>query len=500
MSSFVTSCNAFAGVDHSIDDRKTKAAGGRLVLSARRAGAETKNVFKYTTNNRILCKTVETFKLADLYYLEVSIKAGLRGMRCERIGIDSATGSSLLGLGDLNNDCGISRRRNGEDSTAGSFPFTSCMEWVGVELAQADDAQGLIQELQSRAHEIEDVMVEYVTDNGGSQDEAFWKMAYARMRLSSTLPLPDQYSSRTKSKYTAKTLSYCVAQTLRAPAALDPTNATLDLVLVDNNSSIMLCLVASPLKDDNNGVRNNKYTANINAVKETWSSRPFQYSSAMNPVAAAIVVDMLLDYLCRAKNTVAEDITLLDPTCGSGTFLAYAMAAGATVVGWDVNERCVEGTMRNLAYLVGQGLKLTGDETYIIQQRDATLLKPDDNDVISKSFDCIVANLPWGLNTPTYYEEDMKIIEALRKLLRRGSPCAFISRDIDIQKELRRLQYDVLGTAFIPHSNFRLPTSEKKNKKPKKRVISVVDEDAWESSTDNVSSSSRCIVTFAIAA
>ena len=365
-----------------------------------------------------------------------------------------------------------------------------------MELAQAHDGEGLIQELHLRANEIESVLRAHSVDSGCGVEEASWTMDYTRMAHPGNSQT--EQSPGAKPAYTSKTLTYCVAQTMRVPAALDPSEATLELVLVDNESSIRLCLVASRF-NDNGAVSSDgvyAHSVNMNIVKKLWSSRPFQYSSAMNPAVAAIVVETLFD-LYRSNNAAAaardRKITLLDPTCGSGTFLAYAMASGADVVGWDTKERCVEGTKRNLDYLVGQDLMLASDSEYRVEEQDTTLAKPDEYDISRQSFDCIVANLPWGQNTPTYYEENTKILAAFKRLLRPGSPCAVISRDIDIQIELMRLGYDMLGTAFIPQSNFRLPKSKKR-----KRGVSKDGEEDRDSSTPG--STSRCVVTFAVTA
>lgn len=455
---------------------------------------------KSRTAGRILCKTVETFKLADLYQLEISMKARLSGMTCKRIGIDPATGSSLLVLEDESNQ-DKSSQRNGDiiENWRVDIPIVSSIEWMGVELAAAASAERLIKELQSRADEIECVMRESIAESS-SDEETSWTMDYIRMGLSDGLQ-PQRRPSTERPTYTSKTLAYCVAQALNVPAALHPSKAALELVLVDSQdaSSLRLCIVTSRGCDEMAISCGHPSTTNIKIVREQWSSRPFQYSSAMNANAAAIIVDILLN-LCKANESgesIDGKITLLDPTCGSGTFLAYAMASGANVVGWDVNERCVGGTKQNLDYMIEQGMVLprhTNNMMYSVERRDAALVKPDANNEKSHSFDCVVANLPWGQNAPTYFEENSKILEALHSLLRPGTPCAFISRYVDIQKELTGIGFDIIGMACIPQSNFRLPKSRKKRRKDSSK------DGADEEDSNSGTCSSRCVVSLAVTA
>lgn len=127
----VTPCNAFGLPLLSMGNHRSEAvrlfAAGQENVDTQQSHAtcseETNQVLVSTTGaNRILCKTAETFKLADLYYLEVSIKAELRGMTCGRIGLDPATGSSLLVVEDLN--CESSGVADGVDLRPLFWPYS----------------------------------------------------------------------------------------------------------------------------------------------------------------------------------------------------------------------------------------------------------------------------------------------------------------------------------------------------------------------------------------
>ena len=438
----------------------------------------------------ILCKTAETFKLADLYQLELSIKASLCGMSCQRLGIDPATGSSLLLLSDQARD-GLDQA---ELSERGTSAHTNCdniltinksqsVEWIGLELASAGDAEGLVDELRKKADEIEMMMRDQAGTSANGPPEISWVLEYTRMG--------NVGGHKDRPRHTSKTLCYGVANTLKLPPELDAkSDSACSLVLLDGPDIIRLCLVISGGKGDTKG----KGTTDI--VQKKWPGRPFQYSSAMNPIAASVIVDILLR-MC-AKNKMDKTPTLLDPTCGSGTFLAFAVGSGANAIGWDVKESCCEGTRRNLDYLKTalfvseDGMEPSSSQqlAYRIDNQDAAQVS---DDALGKDeVDCAVANLPWGQNTPTYYEENEKILEALRGILRSDAtvPVAIISRDSSVQKELERIGFRVLGAASIPQSNFRLPKTSKKEKKRKE----VADDDG----NDDQDRDSICMVTIAV--
>ena len=443
----------------------------------------------------ILCKTVETFKLADLYHLELSIKASLCGMSCRRLGIDQATGSSLLLLSDQASD-GLDQEKLNE---RGTFAQINCdnlltisksqsVEWIRLELASAGDAEGLVDDLRKRADEVEMMIRGQAGMNAYGHQDTTWTLEYTRM--GNTIG-----NGKDRPRHSSKTLSYGVANALKLQPALDAKcNVASSLVLLDGPDKIRLCLVMSRGKCD---VCTKQGT---DIVEKKWPGRPFQYSSAMNPTAASIIVDILLR-MCGEKDKMDKTPTLLDPTCGSGTFLAFALANGANAIGWDVKQSCCEGAGRNLDYLetafVSEGMELSSSQqlAYRIDNQDAAQVSIDA--LGGDEINCAVANLPWGQNTPTYYEENDKILKSLRGVLRSDDvPVAIISRDSSVQKELERIGFRVLGAASIPQSNFRLPNTSKKTKKRKE----VADDDgnATCRPSDDQDRGSICMVTIAV--
>ena len=72
-------------------------------------------------------------------------------------------------------------------------------------------------------------------------------------------------------------------------------------------------------------------------------SRPFQDSSiSISPRIARILVNLL-----GLKNNQ----TVLDPFCGTGTFLIEASILGLNVIGTDKRKECVYGTRKNLQWI-----------------------------------------------------------------------------------------------------------------------------------------------------
>ena len=168
-------------------------------------------------------------------------------------------------------------------------------------------------------------------------------------------------------------------------------------------------------------------------------------------------MDLLLDAMGGK-----EDPRLLDPTCGSGTFLAFALNRGMTVEGWDVRQACVDGTRKNLESFFGEGKRWT------VSQRDAAEHSKCED---LRSADCLVANLPWGQNTIASSDENVRILEQVAKNLRKRTVCAFVTKNADLHKHFERLGYSVLGTAPVPPKHFELPRGNK-NKKENEAVSS----------------------------
>ena len=374
----------------------------------------------------VLVKTTETFKLSDLQYLELRLQTN-----CERLLVDAATGSSLCLLG-------ADPHTPFESIGPGPLPSSSSLQrcdWMGEVLASGSNAEQLLDELKSK-------------DTKGI---SCWEMEYLR--------LTNREMAREKTSYTSRALMHCVAQAIEGVASLVPSKAQNRIIIVDTIAKLFAVHIinskGAPFSRPNN-----------NVVLSRWSDRPFQYSSAINPNLAEIVVDILKE-LCEKQ----DSIKLLDPTCGSGTFLAFGLAAGFRVEGWDVNAACVEGGQQNIENLFPE--KRVG---WKVKLQDASEFRGSLHGI-----DCVVANFPWGQNTIAYQDDNIRILERLGASLRPGTPCAIMSKLPQLQTEMKRLGFNILGDAHVPQKDFVLPRG-KKNK---------------ESRGQGQKGSSDCVVTIA---
>lgn len=131
-----------------------------------------------------------------------------------------------------------------------------------------------------------------------------------------------------------------------------------------------------------------------------------------------------------------------------------ALDRGFDVIGRDVNPKCVDGTVSNLRHLVGDDFR----HRWQIDTCDSGL----GNTAIEREVDCVVSNLPWGLNSVQYIDDNRRILTQVRELIRPGIPCAFIAKaDLPF---LADVGYEAIEKAFVPPANFDLPSGEKKRK------------------------------------
>jgi hypothetical protein len=253
-------------------------------------------IVKYTLSYYWLAKTTETFKLSDLQYLEAKLQA--TSYECERLVLDAATGSSLFRL------CGY---RLHDIFKKNKLPSSlrRC-KWIAEELLKILRKDAWFEE-----HEWD--------------TNAAWTLEYMRM---------DDIDDRKKpTEYTSKSLLNCVAQAIQIPAALNPATATDRLQIVDTGRDLFLIRLLLQTHVPSHSI-----------IGKEWKQRPFPYSSAINPAVADIVTALVFDLVEQYTGKTAR-ISSLDPTCGSGTFLAFALARGATAQGWDTNPACMDGAI-----------------------------------------------------------------------------------------------------------------------------------------------------------
>lgn len=217
-------------------------------------------------------------------------------------------------------------------------------------------------------------------------------------------------TSNTATRAFSKTTLVCsVAHAIGLQPALNPAHAKDKLIWLDAEKRMYLLkylkLFQSTVK-----------TMSSASFRSTWSSRPFQYSSATNTAVADVVVDLLESIIRshRGDHEVSSKI-LLDPTCGSGTFLSLAMDRAFEVIGWDRNPSCIDPSEKNLLHVHGEERV---KKHVTLKVRDGSLLCEKRIDV-----SCVACNVPWGLNSANYDSETTRILTGIRCLVRRNSVC-----------------------------------------------------------------------------
>jgi len=477
----------------------------------------------------LLFKTKETFKLAEIQNLEASLQTAcsetfhdgssydnndndiknnnnenlVLRYNLTRLVVDRATGSSLFRL-DLqsktNDDTAFTTvQHNGAEVFPGSeklllsklLSLSSLQrcDWVGQVIEEGSDAPELVENLRIRQNWS-------LKKSSAEIDVDGWNLDYVRFVGEVTSRTRTGTGTRTKPTYTMKSLLCAVAHEIPARPVLDPSRTKTRLLIVDtttggpgSSSFLVRCLDHRPR------------IVEKSPLQLEWAQRPFQYSSAINYEVAEMVMELLIT-LCdeRQQNSQTraggENATrvLLDPTCGSGTFLALAMDKGFRVEGCDINPSVAEGAIRNLERVFG---KSKAEALAHVETRDScdpwrnseSSSGANNNAVVS----CVVANLPWGRNSILYVDENKRILRSVRSQIIAGTPCAFITRPSDSGEDkapsllFESTGFDVLGQAFVPQRDFLLPISKKTRKK---------NPGAQNSDTDR-DKQNQCVITIA---
>jgi len=488
--SHTTRCYGFIG--HSAKARKFHVERSPMLYALIESKEMPTNKRIKQPNQRLFTKTSESFKLSDLFLLESTIQAKLFGFDCQSVAFDHRTGSHLLSWKNVPILPNVQEVHPNADNDLSmnnlDFQYLSSLfrsQWIAEELANGTTAIDFIHEIKK--HQENGV---FICNN--------WSLDYYLFgSISSQLSLETQETP----KHTQKSLSFRVAQSLQTDAALDPKKAENKLIIIETSSEFLLVKVLSQdeffmrlngASNKNTKIENSSYSG----IWTKWKGRPFQYSSATNPVVADLVVDLLLSivYSNFRKNDLSttfskSNITLLDPCCGCGTFLISALSKQMKAYGIDCNEKCIEGTLQNMQFMFEEKIyddskkwikTIVGDSSQSIILRDTTTK--------GKHFqiDAVAANLPWGLNSIEYLNENTKIMRSLKHDLNDCTPLVFISKN-DITDDLQKLGFKVLGHASIPPNNFELQTSRKN------KIIKL----AGSKPSKRKHTSSDCVITIA---
>ena len=158
----------------------------------------------------------------------------------------------------------------------------------------------------------------------------------------------------------------------------------------------------------------------------------FSHSAAMPPKIARCMVN-----LARSK---AGDL-LLDPFCGTGSFLVEAGLIGCRVIGADIKRRMVEGSAQNLS--------ACGVEPEGLLVADARVPP-----LPSESVECIVTDPPYGTSTTTLGMRIGEVFEsflsAARDFLKKGGfICLAAPKTVEVSRIAEELGFKHQESHFI---------------------------------------------------
>lgn len=148
---------------------------------------------------------------------------------------------------------------------------------------------------------------------------------------------------------------------------------------------------------------------NIDEWTDRDRSKPYadRQKGMLPPKVARMMVNLALSHL-SLPNSASKPL-VYDPFCGTGTVLMEAMVRGCRVVGSDLDAKAVEGTRKNLAWLIEEtGLKLDAR----VFTSDVSRVDPAQ---IGEQIDCIVTEPFLGKMTP-HSEQLPGIFKGLGKL------------------------------------------------------------------------------------
>lgn len=167
-------------------------------------------------------------------------------------------------------------------------------------------------------------------------------------------------------------------------------------------------------------------------VKRGTQKRVFSHSVAMPAKMARCMVNLAQP---KMKDVV------LDPFCGTGSFLIEAGLIGCRVLGLDVKRYMVEGSLRNLSFHQIEPVGMAvGDARFL--------------PLASGSVDCVVTDPPYGISATTLGMETKDIFDrflsALCGFVRKGRRiCLAAPKGIRVKEIGERSGFKHLESHFI---------------------------------------------------
>jgi tRNA (guanine10-N2)-dimethyltransferase len=159
--------------------------------------------------------------------------------------------------------------------------------------------------------------------------------------------------------------------------------------------------------------------------------RPFFYPGSMSPKLARCMVNL---------TGLKDGDLVLDPFCGTGGILIEAGIMGAKVVGVDIDEKMVEGTIKNLEYC--------GVSEYEIFKGDARDIK------LLKRVNAIATDPPYGISASTGGEESQNLysqaIVTMEELLADdGKLCMATPHYMDLSGLVKGTNFEIIEQHHI---------------------------------------------------
>ena len=159
--------------------------------------------------------------------------------------------------------------------------------------------------------------------------------------------------------------------------------------------------------------------------------RPFFYPGSMSPKLARCMVNL---------TGIRKGDLVLDPFCGTGGILLEAGIMGAKVIGVDIDEKMVNGTIKNLNYC--------GVKDYNVFQGDARKIN------LPNKVKAIATDPPYGISASTGGEESQNLYaEALVKmeeiLMDTGRLCMATPHYMDIDELVQGTNFEIIEQHHI---------------------------------------------------
>jgi tRNA G10 N-methylase Trm11 len=163
--------------------------------------------------------------------------------------------------------------------------------------------------------------------------------------------------------------------------------------------------------------------------KAVWlehSKRPQEYCNALTTRVSRAVVNIAVGNKMNSR--------IIDPCCGVGTIVIEALSMGLSVIGSDINEKIVQGAVRNLEYFDLPGV--------------VTVRNIHD---IREHFDLVFIDLPYGILSITSKLIQLEIIKSAKRI---GDKVAILGVE-DVSKELLALGFNIIESCVIPKGSFK---------------------------------------------